>query len=228
MELARQLRSISHDGRRIGELARAAPAERVESCPLWTGRDLLAHVSGFARLVGALIDAAGGEPPPAPEVDPAEAASTYDRGLARLVERLGGTPPDAPVWNWSVAPRVAGFWTRRAVHELAVHHWDAETIGGGHPAPIATDVAEDGIAEFFEVFVATGLAAGMVPPAPTTLALELTDSGKRVEHQLAGPGPVTTMRGSTSDVLLALWRRLDPLSLRVDGDRRVLEAWPTI
>jgi len=39
---------------------------------------------------------------------------------------------------------------------------------------------------------------------------------------------VTTIRGTVSDLLLALWRRHDPLSLHVDGDPAVLKAWPSI
>nr|WP_308259051.1 hypothetical protein [Pseudonocardia sp. H11422] len=39
---------------------------------------------------------------------------------------------------------------------------------------------------------------------------------------------MTTMRGTASDLLLALWRRRDPLAHHAGGDRRVLEAWPKI
>ncbi|MEN3265081.1 MAG: C-terminal domain [Pseudonocardia sp.] len=68
----------------------------------------------------------------------------------------------------------------------------------------------------------------MVPPTPATLALELTDTGERIEYHLPEPGPVTTMRGPASDLLLALWRRRDPLAYHAGGDRGVLEAWPKI
>ena len=129
--------------------------------------------------------------------------------------------------NWAVAPQTAAFWQRRATHELTVHRWDAGTLAGD-PPPIPQDVAEDGIAEFFEVFVATGIAAGMVPPADATLVLETTDTGKRREEHLPGPGPVTTLRGTAADLMPALWHRRDPLAHRVDGPRRLLERWPSI
>jgi uncharacterized protein (TIGR03083 family) len=228
VELGRELDSIRRDGRRIADLTRAAPAAQVVSCPKWTGADLLAHVGGFARLVCDLVSAGGAQPEPRPPVDVAAAGSTYDADLARLIAVLADTPPEAPVFNWSVTAPVAGFWSRRAVQELAVHRWDAGTIGGGEPAPIATDVALAGIGEFFEVFVATGLAAGMVPPAAVTLVLEITDVDQRREYPLPGPGPRTTMRGTASDLLLALWRRHDPLSLHAGGDPAVLAAWPSI
>jgi hypothetical protein len=114
------------------------------------------------------------------------------------------------------------------VHELAVHRWDADTIAGGDPAPVDRDVALDGIAEFFEVFVTTGLAMGVVPPAQATLVLEITDCGTRREEHLPEAGPVTTLRGTASDLFLALWRRHDPLAHHVDGPRAVLERWPSI
>ncbi len=228
MDLTRHLQSIASDGGRIGDLTAAAPTEQVRSCPGWTGRDLRVHVGNFARLVCDLIAARGAEPEPGPTVDVEQAVSGYDADLARLVTNLRDTDPDAPAHVWSVTPPVAGFWTRRAVHELAVHRWDAETIGGGEPAPIPADIALDGIAEYFEVFVATGLAAGMVPPSATTLVLQVTDVDRRIEHELGEPGPQTTIRGTASDLLLGLWRRRDPLSLHVDGDPAPLAAWPSI
>ena len=63
----------------------------------------------------------------------------------------------------------------------------AETIGGD-PAPIDQDVALDAIAEFFEVFVTTGIAAGIVTPARATTrqANELRSSAR------SASGPSTT------------------------------------
>jgi uncharacterized protein (TIGR03083 family) len=228
MDVERQLQSIEIDGGRIGELTAAAPTDLVVSCPEWTGRDLRVHVGNFARLVCDLVAARGAQPEPRPTVAGEEAVAGYDADLAGLVATLRDTDPDAPAHVWSVTPPVAGFWTRRALHELAVHRWDAETIGGAEPAPIPTDTALDGIAEYFEVFVATGLAAGMVPPSATTLVLQPTDVDQRIEHDLGEPGPVTTIRGTASDLLLALWRRRDPLSLHVGGDPAPLAGWPSI
>ena len=228
VDLDRQLRSIEDDGRRIAAAARADPDGRVASCPAWSGADLLAHVSGFARLVVDLCEGRADRDTEFPKVPPDEVARTYDADLDRCVAALGALPPDAPVPNWAVAAQTAAFWQRRAVHELAVHRWDAETIGPGDPAPVDPGVAEDGIAEFFDVFVATGIAAGLVPPARVTLVLEATDTGTRREQHLPDPGPVTTMRGTVSDLFLALWRRRDPLAQHAGGPRAVLEHWPSI
>jgi hypothetical protein len=78
------------------------------------------------------------------------------------------------------------------------------------------------------VFVTTGIAFGMVPPAEATLILEATDTGSRRMQHLPDPGPVTTLRGTASDLFLALWRRRDPLAHHVDGPRGLLERWPSI
>lgn len=224
-----QLASIRREARRIDELTAAAPDGQVVSCPDWTGRDLRAHVVGFARHVRALLAAAGAEVPAPPPVPADEATTCFDADLAALVDVLAATPARAPAHVWTVTAPVAGFWVRRAVHELAVHRWDAQTIGGGaEPDPIPTEVAVDGIAEFFEEFVTTGLAAGYLPPARCTLVLEITDVDLRREQHLPDPGPVTTIRGSASDLMLALWRRHDLLRFHVGGDPAVLAAWPAI
>ena len=227
VDLARQMQSIDHDAHRIADAVCRNPTGRVTSCPDWSGADLLAHVSGFARYLTDLLAGRADNDTEFPKVPVDEAAQTYDADLARLVRALRDTPPDAPVSHWAAVQQVAASWQRRAVHELAVHRWDAETLGGD-PAPMDQDVALDGIAEFFEVFVATGISAGMVPPAEATLVLEITDTGTRREEHLPDPGPVTTLRGTASDLMLALWRRRDPLAFHVGGPREMLENWPSI
>ena len=227
VDLARQLESIEHEARRIAEAVRADPDGRVVSCPDWSGADLRAHVAGFARYLVDLFAGRADRTTDFPKVSPDEAARTYDDDLTRLVGTLRDTPPDAPVPNWASVPQVAASWQRRATHELAVHRWDSGTIAG-HPAAVDRDVAADGVAEFFEVFVATGLAMGMVPPAHSTLVLEITDCGTRREEHLPDAGPVTTLRGTASELFLALWRRDDLLAHHVDGPREILERWPSI
>jgi uncharacterized protein (TIGR03083 family) len=228
MERSAQFASIAADARRIGELTAAEPETTVVSCPEWTGRDLRAHVVGFARYAADTVAAGGAELSPPPPVPPEVAGPSYDADLDRLLDVLRATPADARTHVWSTSAPVAGFWVRRVLHELAVHRWDAATLVLGPPEPIPAPVALDGIAEFFDEFVATGLARGLVPPVARTLALKITDLDRRLEFPLPDPGPVTTIRGTASDLLLALWRRHDPLSLHVDGDPAVLEAWPSI
>jgi Mycothiol maleylpyruvate isomerase N-terminal domain len=93
VDLARQVQSIDDDGRRIAEAVRADPAGRVTSCPDWSGADLLAHVTGFARLLTDLVAGHAGRDTPFPKVPPDEAARTYDSDLARLVATCGARLP---------------------------------------------------------------------------------------------------------------------------------------
>jgi uncharacterized protein (TIGR03083 family) len=225
---ARRLESIADDARRIAEAVRAHPEGRVATCPDWSGTDLLAHLCGVARQVVGLCTGRAERGTPALTVPPDEADRAYDADLAHLIATLRDTPPEAAAPNWSVAAQTASFWQRRMVHEFAVHRWDADTLRAQEPDPVPVDVADDGISEFFDVVVATAFARGLAPPAHATLVLEATDTGVRREQHLPGPGPVTTLRGTTSDLLLALWRRRDPLAHHVDGPRGPLEQWPSI
>lgn len=71
------------------------------------------------------------------------------------------------------------------------------------------DIAIDGVHEYLDVFVAT-------------------DLGHTVRRDLARLGPVTTLRGTASDLLLSLWHRRYPLDLFAGGDRELVAAWPHI
>ena len=219
--------SAERDGRHLGEAARAGRDAVVRSCPDWTGADLLAHVSGFARYVDRLFAGAAGPTDPLVAAAPDEALRTWDDDLARLLARLRSTPADAPVPNWSVLPDTAAFWARRVAHELAVHRWDAGTTAAAVPAPLPAALARDGMEEYFEAFAATAFAAG-APGRAATLVLEPVDGGEPLEFGLPDPGPVTLLRGTASDLLLALWWRRDPLDHLVSGDRDLLAQWPRL
>lgn len=226
--LDRQIDTLAGEGARLAAGVRRDPGAPLRSCPDWTGADLLAHVCGFVRYVRGLLHDPASADRELPAVGAADADATWDDDLARLVDALRTTPPGAPAPNWAVSPDTAAFWQRRAAHELAVHRWDAETARDAEPSPIDADVAADGVDEFFDVFVATGLAAGMVPRTAATLAVELTDRGTRRTHDLPEAGPVTTIRGTAEDVLLAVWGRRPLLPLHTDGDPTILRNWPTI
>jgi hypothetical protein len=144
-----------------------------------------------------------------------------------------------PVMNATATPRLPGqHWRDAGIDHLARRPADRDrpvrgpqrraVHGGGDPAPVEHEIVEDGIAEFFDVFVATGFAFGLVPPAQATLVLEATDTGARRVQHLPDPCPATTVRGTASDLLLAVWRRRDPLAHHVGGPRGVLESWPSI
>lgn len=228
MDAARWLEAVEAHGSELGRLCRDRPDATVRSCPDWTGADLLAHAAGFCRTLDGLFAGEREATAPAVAVEFDDARRRFDADLDRLLTLLAGTDPAAPVANWSVLPDEAVYWVRRAAHEFAIHRWDAATTVPGEPDPIPADLARDGVEEYFEAFVATAFAFGLVPPTQATLVLELTDLDEELCHDLPRPGPVTTIRGTASDLDLAVWRRRDPLSFHVSGDPAVLETWPRI
>ena len=145
---------------------------------------------------------------------------------------------DAPVWNFSAYPDVGRFWPRRQAQETAVHRWDAQRAVG-RPEPIEPVLATDGIDELLEVWGTTilggrdgidiggsvRLVATDAPVEPWTL---WTDDGvfsvSRSDHRVTAD---VTVRGSASDLLLLLWRRIpaDAVSLTVEGDDHILDRW---
>ena len=60
------------------------------------------------------------------------------------------------------------------------------------------------------------MLTGWAPSDQRTIALEITDLHRRLSYDAPNPGPVTTIRGTASELLLALWRR--QVRFQVDGD----------
>jgi hypothetical protein len=122
---------------------------------------------------------------------------------------------------------------RHQVQEAAVHAWDAqETIG--KPEPIPATVAVDTIDE---LLVVTLGSLDTWPHRPARIALsavegpswlvDLTPAGAK-SGPAAGGEPLATLRGSASDVVLALYTRIPLDRIEVDGDREAVEeflAW---
>lgn len=224
----RLFNGIIAEGAEIGRLCRSAPDTHVRSCPAWTGADLLAHLTGFALWLPDVFAGTTSMWTPLPTVNHADALKEWDEALDGLVRTLRQTDLDAPVPNWSICPDTAEFWLRRSAHEFAVHRWDAATTADSPPAAVPADLARDGIEEYFDSFVATALATGAAPAAEATIALQLRDHDVTRSKHLPHPGPTTTLRGSSSEILLAMWHRIDPIELFVDGDRSLIENWPHI
>ena len=223
--------------------AAAAPSleVRVPGCPDWTLDDLIYHLGTVQRFWAVVTRLAEPSAPPTAEqrgdMDPRgdllewSAAST-----ALMLDALRAAGPDSPAWTWwaaSGAPLTAGAIARHQVQEAGVHAYDAqESIGKPEPLPAA--VAVDGVAEF----VSVGLAShGAWPHRPARVAfhategpswvVDLSPAGVQLDPAASGEA-VTTVHGSASDLVLALYKRLPTADLRVDGDRGVLAdllAW---
>ena len=130
---------------------------RVPSCPDWIVDDLLRHVGTVQRWAAGMVERRASEP--ALRVASVDAPADRDallewvrEGSAGLVAALRATPPDTALWTFP-GPGEARFWSRRQAHEIALHRVDAQLAAraGGAADPIDSDLACDGIDEFFEV-----------------------------------------------------------------------------
>ncbi|MFB4315633.1 maleylpyruvate isomerase family mycothiol-dependent enzyme [Actinomadura sp. 21ATH] len=221
----------------------AAP---VPTCPGWTVGELTVHLGGTHRWAEATVRlrvperrsrrALGVTDPAAPEETPA----WYREGGALLMRTLRATGGDVPVWGWG-PDHHARFWSRRMLHETAVHRCDLEIALGRRPE-VDRAVAVDGIDELLENLPS---AAAFSPNVANLrgdgaeLGFETADAGTRWTLRLLPDGfewaradggagrPGASVRGSASDVYLFLWGRLKPgdPALEFSGDGELLRRW---
>lgn len=202
----------------------------VDSCPGWSVADLLWHlteVHHFWRMIVAERRSTweGYEQPPRPV--PEGLPAMYGHGRDALLATLSAADPALPVWTWA-EEKTAGFVIRRMAQETAMHLWDAAQAAGV-VNPVDAELASDGIDEFLAHFIAE--AAQDAPPVAGSVHLHCGDvPGEWTVRQTEGGGFSVArehskgdcaIRGSASNILLALWRRL-PLSVcDVVGDADV-------
>jgi len=141
------------------------------------------------------------------------------------------------VWTFNGA-KPAGWWIRRRAHEATVHRADA-TLAVGNAFELAAEVAADGISEWIEL--ATVAANVHAPPLRRGLTLHLhaTDDGLgptgewTITHDEDGvqwshdhAKGETAVRGSATDLLLALSRRQTAKgAVEVLGDEAIWDEW---
>lgn len=217
----------------VGDFASAVP-----TCPGWTVRDLVAHVGQQQRWAAGVVRTghAAAVPDPLAQAVPADWARWLREGAAELVAAVDGRAD--PVWTY-LGPRPAAFWTRRVLHDTAVHHADLALAAGAEP-DVPEDVAADGVEELFELF--TDPDGVSVKPALAYLrgageTLLLRPRGRSPLFVVRAPGgPVlrpdrgtadVVLTASPRDLLLVLTRRrsADHPGVRVEGDRALLDHW---
>lgn len=214
----------------------------VPSCPDWSLRDLVEHLTRVHRFWAAAVAAGPSEKPPT--VAPAEgdvSADSLDSSAAAtkdLIRALRTAGPAVNCWTWwagSEIPMTTGTVARHQVHEAAVHAFDAQ-LAAGTPQPIPAAVALDGIAEFITLTYAT---SNVWPHEPVRIGLHTTE-GDSWLVDLTPTGALITdgrheaavdLHGSASDLLLTLHRRLPLDSIRIEGDRVTVDnllRWPDL
>ncbi|MGC4889458.1 TetR/AcrR family transcriptional regulator [Micromonospora sp. DT227] len=112
--------------------------QRVAESLAVTKMALYRYVPGRAELVALMLDAALGEPPPAPAVDPAAPDVTAPGALGEPTP----VPTADPAAPGVPAPAGAGWrgqlddWTRRLVERFRRHPWaQAAAVGARLPGP---------------------------------------------------------------------------------------------
>jgi uncharacterized protein (TIGR03083 family) len=217
--------AVEHEGHALSVAARHDTTAAIPACPGWTMDDLLRHIGTVHHRTSLLLREQRNERPANDEVTPPHGDSLgwYEAGLAAVLEALRTTDPDTALWTFG-GEGTASFWQRRMAQETVVHRVDAEQATGV-VAPIAPDLAVDGIAELVEVFLV--MRAGRDTGAPATVHLHTTD----VEGEWLlriGEGTMTVerghakgdaaVRGPASDLYLWLWGRVPLDRLEVFGD----------
>ena len=220
----------------------------VPTCPEWSIADLARHTGTIQRWAEALVRTGTRErivPRKLGVVRP-EAPEDLPEWIAEGGRLLGRTlrdhDPDEPVWAWGPDPHVR-FWSRRIVHETAVHRADLEFALGREPV-IDAAVADDGIGELL-----TNLPSA-APFSPgierlrgdgDVLVFAARDSGARWTVRFrpdgydwardddggAGIEPDAAVTADVVDLYLFLHRRRAPGDPRVEvsGDRALVAHW---
>jgi uncharacterized protein (TIGR03083 family) len=225
--------ALRREGADFAAAAAAADLDDdVPTCPGWTVRRLVSHLSRVHRsALNGVVD--GTVEPPALAARPPEDGKLlgwYADGLARLLDVLADAEPHLP-----------DFWPRRLAHETTIHRFDAELAAHSKAGGFDPALAADGVGEVVESMLALRAADEPLASVRGDVLVECTDTGDRWLVRLE-PGQVRADRaerrprrtdariaGPAADLYLVLWGRLalDPAEpgrtrrgrVDVSGDR---------
>lgn len=243
MDFAAHLDGLAAAGAMLRENAAGAGWQReVPTCPGWTVRDLVVHqgmvhrwaidvVSGRGMGDGAGHEGAGRAAD--------DLLGWFDEGLTELLDVLAGARADLDVpffLRTGDGPRDG--WTRRQLHETAIHAVDALAARLGRaPTPdetgLTTELAVDGLAELLLGFIPRKRIGQLRSVEPITVVVDTTDTDHawtlRVSSEPtstepgAAPDPDVVLRGPAVALYLALWNRTD--GAQVEDESRFLDKW---
>jgi uncharacterized protein (TIGR03083 family) len=243
MEPARLLDCLADEFSRLREAVLTDPTAAVPTCPGWTVTDLARHLAnGYLNVVVRRVRMP--EETPRQDLGGEEPVAALDRCYAALTGEFAARSPDEPVGR-STGETVL-FWIRRMAHETAIHRVDAELAVGTAVAPLAPDLALDGVEEMLQVFIEYETRT-----FPEDYAAHLGDWGNRwvllstggrgwrvtvrpdgavaTPADSAGGTPAAVVSGAPADVQLWLWSRGGDVTVTGDGElvsrfRRLLAA----
>ncbi|GAB3797330.1 maleylpyruvate isomerase family mycothiol-dependent enzyme [Micromonospora zhanjiangensis] len=239
--------ALRAEGPAFQAAAAEAPADTpVLSCPDWTINDLVLHLASIYRWVSGHVTDGSTQAPAPREKSPEPPAGLTAMAWWRqefdgLLSRLDGLDPEAPAWNWAPQPKKAAFWHRRMAHETAVHRWDAQ-MATGVGGPIEAKLAADGVSEVLDSWLPAGRRANR-RDWRGVVQLAATDAEQEWYLRLRGEGVALLdtgtildtddhharvyAAGTASDLLLALYGRVDFDVLDVAGEVSLLDGLRT-
>ncbi|MEU6048674.1 maleylpyruvate isomerase family mycothiol-dependent enzyme [Streptomyces griseus] len=243
MQIAEHIASLSGEGRLLAAAAeRAGPGASVPTCPGWQIRHLLRHTGMVHRWAAAFVTEGhtayqpdGGEP----ALDGAELLTWFRAGHDHLVRSLEEAPADLDCWAFLPAPSPLAFWSRRQLHETAVHRVDAESALGGPLTPVPAERAVDGIDELLTGFHARPRSK-VRSRKPRTLRVRAVDTEATWTVRISEDPPEAVrtaatdapedgvdceLSGTAEGLYLTLWNRLPLAALSLRGDRSVARLW---
>ncbi len=234
--------------RSVTLLATADPDAVVPACPDWTVTQLIEHLGVIHRWVTEMVRRRAPARLPREEMTfdrptgPDDLGRWLGAGGSELVAVLRAAGPTDAMWAWDPDQGVS-FWSRRQLHETAMHRIDlAQAMGATAPpemAELEPAVGDDAVRELLEFLphVAQFLPGGAdLRGDGGTITLRATDFDGIGTITLVAEGFTFTapdddadvvVAGSASDLARLLYRRLDPASdsLEIRGRRDVLDHW---
>jgi uncharacterized protein (TIGR03083 family) len=230
------LKSIRQDGELFYATALGAyPSLGVPCCADWTVSDLVWHLGEVHWFWATVVEQRAGDPQQVEAGKPARPKSYAEvtrwgrSQLDHLSSALQSMPDDVPVWTWARedSRHNVAFVRRHQVQETAVHRWDIQSAASTMPDPIDAEAASDSIDEFLAVTLP--FAVNHSKPLTGSVHLHCTDvAGEwfiepdgRVDRAHAR-GDVS-LRGTASDILLALYDRISVDVLDVAGNPSIAE-----
>lgn len=225
------LHEIRRESDRFYALARTADhGRRVPSCPDWTIADLVWHLGEVHWFWATDIELRSTEPASIEAMAPArpdtiaEVIAFGQEQADRMIRLLDETPDDIQVWTWAMdsSAHNVGFIRRHQVQEAAVHRWDLEMAATGAAAPLDAAAAADGIDEVLAFTLPWAVHADK--PLADTVHLHCTDTtGEWFVHADGRVEPIhakgaVAIRGTASELLLGLYKRVPLEALDVIGD----------
>jgi uncharacterized protein (TIGR03083 family) len=228
---AEYLTILRREGDAFADSIAQALKSPIASCEPWIGTDLLWHMIEVHYSWKFIVESHLMNPDDyVPRSKPADKdlLTEYRAGLDELIKVLSSLDPARSCWTWAGIQNIA--WViRRMAHETAVHAWDAQ-VSAGNNAEIEAALASDGIDEYMHVMLVSnmrddeGLLSGSVHIHCTDVDGEWlivpNDTSDVVVTREHAKGDCA-IRGSASQLLLGLWRRVPMSSLEVIGSSDV-------